>query len=46
MKELKDNRTEFVIARVTKEEKKKVQKDAQDSKNESDYLRHKLGLDK
>lgn len=46
MKDTRDNRTEFVIIRVTKAEKKKVQLDAQDSKNESEYVRHKLGLDK
>lgn len=46
MKDIKDNRTEFVIARVSKEEKRKVKIDAQDCKSESDYFRHKLGLDK
>lgn len=46
MKEIKDNRTEFVIARVTVAEKRKVKIDAQDCKSESDYFRKKLGLNK
>jgi hypothetical protein len=46
MKDIKDNKTEFLITRVTKEEKEKVEREAQYSKNVSDFIRHKLGLDK
>lgn len=42
----KENKTDFVIVRVTKEEKKKLLKDAKsNSKKFSDYIRTRLGLD-
>lgn len=45
MKNYKDNKTEFIIVRVTVEEKIKAKELAKDSKNLSAWARHKLGFD-
>lgn len=45
MKTLKDNRSEFIIVRVTIEEKINARKLAQDSRNLSAWARHKLGFE-
>lgn len=45
MNKKKDPRTEFIIVRVSKTEKNRVEKEAQDSnKDFSDHVRIKLGL--
>jgi hypothetical protein len=41
----KDNKSEFIIVRVTIEEKIKARELAQDSKNLSTWARRKLGFD-
>lgn len=41
----KDNKSEFIIVRVTLEEKIKARELAQDSKNLSTWARRKLGFD-
>lgn len=45
MKNYKDNKSEFIIVRVTVEEKIKAKELAKDSKNLSTWARHKLGFD-
>lgn len=40
-----NRKTNFIIVRVTEEDKKELQKKAQDYKNVSEYVRHELGLD-
>lgn len=44
---MKENRTEFIITRVTITEKEKVSKDSKKAKHKkmSDYVRKLLGLD-
>jgi len=44
MKTLKDNKSEFIIVRVTVAEKLELIKKAEDSKNLSKYIRHVLKL--
>lgn len=46
MKKHKDNKTEFIIVRVTIEEKIDAKEQAEDSKNLSAWARHKLGFNK
>lgn len=45
-KDIKDNRSAFIIIRVTEEEKREAIEKAKDSKNLSAWARHKLGFDK
>ena len=44
MTKLKDNKSEFIIVRVTVEEKLEAIKAAKDSKNLSTWARRKLGF--
>ncbi len=45
MKKIKETKNEYIIFRVTEEEKLELKDLAKDSKNISNYIRHKLGLD-
>lgn len=46
MKKHKENKSEFIIVRVTIEEKIDAKEQAKDSKNLSAWARHKLGFKK
>ncbi len=44
MKKIQERKDCFVIARVTKSEKARVEKEAKEDKDVSAYIRRKLGL--